>query len=191
MQPPFFDPNADPAVNFGSIGAIIGHEMGHGFDDQGANFDGSGRLRNRWTKDSAAHFKRHTDALVDQYAAFSPIDGLHVNGKQTSGENIGDLTGVSVAYRAYRLYLRDHHQGKAPVLDGTTGAQRFFLSWAQTWRYIATDNAMRYLLKNGYHSPAQYRVNGVVRNLDAWYDAFNVTPGQTLYLPPQDRVRLW
>ncbi|MEO8452351.1 MAG: M13 family metallopeptidase [Gemmatimonadota bacterium] len=191
LQPPFFDPLADRAVNFGSIGAIIGHEMGHGFDDQGANFDGQGRIRNWWTDYSRGRFKDRTDALVAQYSAFEPLEGLHVNGKQTVGENIGDLTGVSIAYHAYHLYLRDHLGGTAPVLDGFSGDQRFFLSWAQTWHYIATDQAMRSVVTNGYHSPGALRINGVVRNIDAWYEAFGVTPDQKLYLAPKDRVKLW
>ncbi len=191
LQPSFFDPNADPAVNFGSIGAIIGHEMGHGFDDQGAHFDGQGRIRNWWTDYSSKHFQERTAALIEQYSAFSPIEGLHVNGKQTLGESIGDLTGVSIAHRAYRLYLRDHHGGVAPVLDGFSGDQRYFLSWGQTWRYIATEDAITNILKYGYHPPAQCRVNGVVRNIDAWYDAFGVTSDQGLYLTPKARVRLW
>jgi len=191
LQPPFFDPNADPAVNFGSIGAIIGHEMGHGFDDQGAHFDGEGRMRNWWTEDSRIHFRDRTNALVSQYSAFAPIAGLHLNGQLTLGENIGDLTGVSLAYRAYQLYLRDHPSVRGIVLDGFTDGQRFFLSWGQTWRYIAPDSAIRYIIENGYHSPAPYRVNGVVRNIDAWYEAFGITQDQKLYLPPSERVRLW
>jgi endothelin-converting enzyme/putative endopeptidase len=191
LQPPFFDPHADPAVNFGSVGAVIGHEMGHGFDDQGAHFDGEGRIRDWWTEDSRRRFKERTDTLVGQYSAFAPIEGLHLNGKLTLGENIGDLTGVSLAYRAYQLYLRDHPKLKGIVRDGFTDDQRFFLSWAQTWRYIAPDSAIRYIIENGYHSPAPYRVNGVVRNIDAWYDAFGVTPNQKLYLPPSERVKLW
>jgi putative endopeptidase len=191
LQPPFFDPLADPAVNFGSIGAIIGHEMGHGYDDQGAHFDGEGRIRDWWTEDSRKHFKERTDALIGQYNAFSPIEGLPLNGRLTLGENIGDLTGVSLAYRAYQLYLRDHPDMKGIVRDGFTNDQRFFLSWGQTWRYIAPDSAIRYIIENGYHSPAPYRVNGVVRNIDAWYDAFGVTPNQKLYLPPSERVKLW
>lgn len=191
LQPPFFDPHADPAVNFGSIGAIIGHEMGHGFDDQGAHFDGEGRIRDWWTEESLKHFRDRTDALIGQYSAFSPIEGLHLNGKLTLGENIGDLTGVSLAYRAYQLYLHDHPNMKGIVRDGFTNDQRFFLSWGQTWRYIAPDSAIRYIVENGHHSPAPYRVNGVVRNIDAWYTAFGVTPDQKLYLPPSERVRLW
>lgn len=191
LQPPFFDPYADPAVNFGSIGAVIGHEMGHAFDDQGANFDGQGRMRNWWTKDSRNQFEERTAALVTQYNTYSPLEGVQVNGKQTIGENIGDLTGVSLAYRAYQLYLKEHHQDTAPVLDGFSGDQRFFLSWAQTWHYVATDGAFRYIVKSTHHSPAQFRVNGVVRNLGAWYTAFGVGPSQKLYLPTEERVRLW
>lgn len=191
LQPPFFDPKADPAVNFGSIGAIIGHEMGHGFDDQGAHFDGLGRIRDWWSETSQKRFMDRTNALVEQYSAFSPLPGLSLNGKRTLGENIGDLTGVSLAYRAYQLYQREHPESKGIVLDGFTDDQRFFLSWGQTWRYIAPESATRYIVEQGYHSPAPYRVNGVVRNLDAWYDAFGVTPGATLYLPPTHRVKLW
>ena len=131
LQPPFFDPHADPAVNFGSIGAIIGHEMGHGFDDQGAQFDSEGRIRDWWTKDSRKHFRERTDALIGQYNAFSPLEGRHLNGRLTLGENIGDLTGVSLAYRAYQLYLRDHPQMGKTIRDGFTNDQRFFLSSAQ------------------------------------------------------------
>jgi putative endopeptidase len=191
LQPPYFDPHADPAVNFGSIGAIIGHEMGHGFDDQGAHFDAEGRIREWWTESSRIHFRDRTDALIGQYNDYSPIKGLHLNGKLTLGENIGDLTGVSLAYRAYRLYLREHPQMKETVLDGFTNDQRFFLSWAQSWRYIAPDSAIRYIIENNYHSPAPYRVNGVMRNIDAWYDAFGVTQDQKLYLPPSERVKIW
>ena len=188
LQAPFFDPLADPAVNFGAIGAVIGHEMGHGFDDQGARFDSAGRLNNWWTEGSAERFKRRTDALVEQYNAVSPMEGIHLNGRQSLGENIGDLTGVTLSYRAYHLYLRDH--GGKPVLDGYTGDQRFFLSFGQQWRVIWTPEALR-AASQGYHPPSQYRVNGVVRNVDAWYDAFNVTSKEKLYLPPNERVRLW
>lgn len=191
LQPPFFDANADPAVNFGSIGAIIGHEMGHGFDDQGSRFDSQGRLRNWWTAASERRFEERTNALVGQYDSYSPYPGLHLNGKTTLAENIGDLTGVSLAYRAYRLYLNDHPSMRNKIRDGFTDDQRYFLSWGQTWRYLAPESAIRYIVQNGYHSPAPYRVNGVVRNVDAWYKAFSVTPGQKLYLPPAERVRLW
>ena len=189
LQAPFFDPMADPAVNFGAICAVIGHEMGHGFDDQGARFDSEGRLNNWWTGDSALRFKHRTDALVEQYNAVSPLEGVHLNGKQSLGENIGDLTGVTISYRAYHLYLRDH--GALPaVLDGYTGDQRFFLSFGQQWRVIWTPEALR-AASQGYHPPSQYRVNGVVRNIDAWYDAFEVTSAAKLYLPSSERVRLW
>jgi putative endopeptidase len=191
LQPPFFDACADPAVNFGSIGAIIGHEMGHGFDDQGALFDGAGRIRNWWTEESRQHFKDRTDALVGQYNMFSPIEGLYLNGRQALGENIGDLTGVSLSHHAYQLYLRDHPDLKNTIRDGFTNDQRFFLSWGQTWRYIAPESVIRQIVANGYHSPAPYRVNGVVRNIDAWYEAFGVTPGHKLYLPPSERVKVW
>lgn len=191
LQAPFFDPDADPAVNFGSIGAVIGHEMGHGFDDQGANFDGQGRMRSWWTPESKERFQARTQALVAQYNAFAPLPGLFVNGKQTLGENIGDLTGVSLAYRAYQLYKKERLNGVAPVLDGFTGDQRFFLAWAQTWHYVSTDDAMRSIVKGGYHPPAQFRVNGPVRNIDAWYTAFVITPDHKLYLPPEERVKLW
>ena len=191
LQPPFFDAHADPAVNFGSIAAIIGHEMGHGFDDQGAIFDAHGNIRDWWTGFSRTHFEERTNTLVQQYNAFSPFEGVHVNGRLTLGENIGDLTGVVLAHRAYELYLRDHHDGKAPVLNGYSGDQRFFLSWAQTWQYVAPDSAIRYIVMNGYHAPAMYRVNGVVRNIDAWYEAFGVTTSDKLYLPPDARVKLW
>jgi len=189
LQAPFFDPLADPAVNFGAIGAVIGHEMGHGFDDQGARFDSEGRLNNWWTEDSAERFKHRTDALVEQYNAVSPLQGVHLNGEQSLGENIGDLTGVTISYRAYHLYLRDHG-GQPRVLDGYTGDQRFFLSFGQQWRVIWTVEALR-AASQGYHPPSQYRVNGVVRNVDAWYDAFDVTGAAKLYLPSSERVRLW
>ncbi|HEY6620659.1 MAG TPA: M13 family metallopeptidase [Steroidobacteraceae bacterium] len=189
LQAPFFDPLADPAVNFGAIGAVIGHEMGHGFDDQGARFDSEGRLNNWWTADSAERFKRRTDALVEQYNAVSPLVGVHLNGKQSLGENIGDLTGVTISYRAYHLYLREHG-GQPQVLDGYTGDQRFFLSFGQQWRVVWTPEALR-AASQGYHPPSQYRVNGVVRNVDAWYDAFDVTSAAKLYLPSSERVRLW
>ena len=191
LQPPFFDANADPAVNFGSIGAIIGHEMGHGFDDQGSHFDSKGILRDWWSDKSAQGFKDRTNALVGQYDAYTPYPGLHLKGKLTLGENIGDLSGVSIAYRAYRLYLDDHPDQKDKARDGFTDDQRYFLSWGQTWRYLAPESAIRYIVQNGYHSPAPYRVNGVVRNIDAWYKAFNVTSDKKLYLPPSERVKLW
>ena len=191
LQAPFFDPDADPAVNFGGIGAVIGHEIGHGFDDQGSQSDGEGVLRNWWTEASREQFDALTDRIVQQYGGFSPVEGMHVDGELTLGENIGDIGGLSMAYRAYQLYLADHGMEEAPVLDGFTGDQRFFLSWAQVWRGIQLEDAARNQLLSDPHSPNQYRANGVVRNMDAWYDAFGVTPDDALYLPPEDRVSIW
>jgi putative endopeptidase len=191
LQPPFFDPHADPAVNFGAIGGVIGHEMGHGFDDQGSRSDADGVLRNWWTDESRQQFEQRTEVLVAQYEAFEPLPGMNINGRLSLGENIGDLGGLSIAYHAYQLYLQDHHDGQAPVLDGTTGDQRFFMAWSQVWRTIETEESLRARLIRGPHSPARYRVNGVVRNIDAWYDAFDVKPEHELYLAPEDRVSIW
>lgn len=191
LQAPFFDPHADMAVNFGAIGGVIGHEMGHGFDDQGSRSDGSGVLRNWWTDFARESFEERTDALVAQYNEFSPIEGLNVNGAVSLGENIGDLGGLSISHHAYQLYLNDHHGGEAPVLDGFTGDQRFFMAWSQVWRVLWTEERLRRQLVTGPHSPGQYRANGVVRNMDAWYDAFGVGPEHDLYLPPEQRVSIW
>ncbi len=190
LQPPFFDPNADPAVNFGGIGAVIGHEIGHGFDDQGSQSDGDGVLRNWWTEASRAQFDARTDQIVAQYGAFSPIEGMNVDGELTLGENIGDIGGLSMAYRAYQMYLDDNGEA-APAMTGFTGDQRFFMSWAQVWRVIQLDDAARSQLLSDPHSPGQYRANGVVRNMDAWYEAFGVTEDNDLYLPPEERVSIW
>ncbi len=190
LQQPFFGLTADPAVNYGGIGAVIGHEMGHGFDDQGSKSDGTGMLRNWWTDADRAAFEKLTGALVKQYDQFCPLDDGEtcVNGKLTLGENIGDLGGLSVAYRAYHMSL----DGKeAPVIDGLTGDQRFFLAWAQVWRSQQRDDAARQRLRTDPHSPEEYRVNGVVRNFDEWYKAFNVTSDDALYLPPEQRIRIW
>ncbi len=191
LQPPFFDPNADPAVNFGAIGAVIGHEMGHNFDDQGSQFDETGSQRNWWTEETRKSFNQRTDLLIKQYDGYSSVVGMHVNGKQTLGENIGDLTGVIIAHAAYLRYLKEHCSSEAPELDGFTGEQRFFLAWAQAWRCLYTPDAARNEILQGYHSPAEFRVNGVLKNVDAWYSAFDVQPGQALYLKPADRVVLW
>jgi endothelin-converting enzyme/putative endopeptidase len=188
LQPPFFDPNADPAVNYGAIGAVIGHEIGHGFDDQGRRFDEQGRIRDWWTPDADARFSERTTRLGAQYDTYEPIPGMHVNGQLTMGENIGDLGGVQMAYAAYRRHLGT---SEAPVLDGMTGDQRFFLAWAQAWRSLMREDRLRSLLVTDPHSPPEYRVNGVVRNVDAWYAAFGVTPQNALYLPPEERVRIW
>ncbi|WP_157676732.1 M13 family metallopeptidase [Chryseobacterium sp. T16E-39] len=190
LQPPFFDPSVDPAVNFGAIGAIIGHELGHCFDDEGSKFDGQGNMRDWWTSQTRKQFDGRTRLLVEQYDAFSPLEGVHVNGKQTLGENIGDLTGAEVAYAAYQLYRKDH-PGKQPVLDGFTDDQRYFLSFAQVNRTLYTPEAYRMNISRDYHAPAEYRVNGVVRNIDAWYKAFNIQQEDKLYLSPERRVRIW
>jgi putative endopeptidase len=191
LQPPFFDPNADAAVNFGAIGGVIGHEMGHGFDDQGSRSDAHGVLRNWWTDASREQFEARASQLAAQYSQFEPLPGMNVNGRLALGENIGDLGGLSIAHHAYQLYLADHHDGQSPVLDGFTGDQRFFMAWAQVWRTIETEESLRARLITGPHSPARYRVNGVVRNIDAWYEAFQIGPDHALYLPPEQRVRIW
>ncbi len=188
LQAPFFDAAADPAVNYGGIGAVIGHEMGHGFDDQGRKTDGNGEQRDWWTEEDGKAFKTRADVLVGQYAGFEPLPDLHVNGELTLGENIGDLTGITMAYAAYKKSLN----GKAaPVIDGMTGDQRFFLSYGQIWQVKTRDEALRNRVKTDPHSPGEYRANGIVRNFDAWYEAFNIQPGDALYLPPEKRVKIW
>ena len=189
LQPPFFDPAADPAVNYGAIGAIIGHEMGHGFDDQGRKFDASGHLRDWWSKETADAYTAHAQKLVAQYNAYEPIPGAKINGQLTLGENLGDLGGIEAAYQAYRRYVAQH--GEPPVIDGYTGDQRFFLAYAEAWRQKRREGATRQQLLSDPHSPAYFRVNGIVRNVDAWYAAFDVKPGDKLYLPPEERVHVW
>lgn len=188
LQPPFFDVNADPAVNYGAIGGVIGHEMGHGFDDQGSKSDWQGIQRNWWTDEDRARFDTRTRALVAQYNQFCPLEGYCVNGQLGLGENIGDLGGLSMAYTAYQMSLNGQ---PAPVLDGLTGDQRFFLAWAQIWKSKYRDEAMINQVKVGPHSPPQFRINGPLRNLDEWYKAFNVQPDDALYLKPEERVRIW
>lgn len=188
LQPPFFDLHADPAVNYGGIGAVIGHEIGHGFDDQGSKSDGDGVLRNWWTEDDLAGFKARTDALVAQYDAYEPLPGEFVNGRLTLGENIGDLGGLTIAYEAYKLSLGGK---EAPVIDGFTGDQRFFMAWAQVWRRLYRNAALSNRLKTDPHSPSEHRTNGIVRNIDAWYAAFDVKEGDAMYLPPEERVSIW
>ncbi|PZN29695.1 MAG: peptidase M13 [Proteobacteria bacterium] len=188
LQPPFFDPHADDAVNYGAIGGVIGHEMGHGFDDQGAKSDARGVLRTWWQPQDEEAFRKLVDALVEQYGKYEALPGLYLNGRLTAGENIGDLGGLTVAYEAYRMSLA----GQAPAtIDGFTGDQRFFLSWAQVWRELKREETLRTQVMSRPHSPAPFRVNGVVRNIDAWYEAFDVQPGDALYLPPEQRVRIW
>lgn len=188
LQAPFFDPNADAAVNYGAIGGVIGHEMGHGYDDQGAKSDENGVLRTWWKKEDEDRFGVKVKALAAQYSQFEPLPGVKVNGDFTSGENIGDLGGVAVGLYAYKLSLG----GKtAPVIDGYTPEQRFFLGWCQVWRSNIRDAALRQQVTSDVHSPAEYRCNGTVRNVDEWYKAFDVKPGDKLYLKPEDRVRIW
>jgi putative endopeptidase len=188
LQPPFFDPNADAAVNYGAIGAVIGHEIGHGFDDQGREFDGAGRVRNWWTKETNARFVEATQRLGALYATHCPLEGACVNGELTMGENIGDLGGLEMAYTAYKLSLKGQ---EAPVLDGFTGDQRFFLAFAQAWRGKARDDALRAQMLTDPHSPREARGSFPERNMDAWYAAFDVKPGDKLYLDPKDRVKIW
>jgi putative endopeptidase len=188
LQPPFFDPHADAAVNYGAVGGVIGHEMGHGFDDQGSKSDARGVLHTWWLPQDTEAFHARVDHLAAQYDTYSALPGLNINGRLTLGENIGDLGGLSVANDAYHRALR----GKAaPVLAGLSGDQRFFLSWAQVWREKQHDEDLRSQVTSDPHSPANFRINGVVRNVDAWYTAFDVRPAEKLYLPPQERVRIW
>ena len=187
LQPPFFDPNADPAVNYGGIGAVIGHEMSHQFDDQGSKYDLHGNLVDWWTPADAANFKSRLDKLGAQFDAYEPLPGFHVQGKLTMGENVADLAGLTVAHDAYLASLG----GKAPpVIDGTTGDQRFYFGWAQVWRRNYREPNLRQRLLTDPHSPSEQRA-AIVRNLDPWYPAFNVLPGQKLYLTPEQRVRIW
>ena len=188
LQPPYFDMEAEDAVNYGGIGAVIGHEIGHGFDDQGATFDGDGVLRNWWTPKDLSEFKKRTNALVAQYNSFKVFPDLTVNGTFTLGENIGDLGGLSIAMKAYKASL----EGKpAPVMDGFTGEQRVLIGWAQAWLNKANDQSLRNQVGTDPHSPATFRVNGVVRNIPEFYEAFRVKPGDPLYLAPKDRVKIW
>jgi putative endopeptidase len=187
LAPPFFDPNADPAVNYGAIGGVIGHEISHGFDDTGALFDARGNLANWWTPQDMSHFEAQGKALVAQYSAYRPFPDLAVNGELTLGENIADLAGLAVAYDAYHLSLGGD---PAPVIDGYTADQRLFLGWAQNYRSKAREPSLRRSLLTDVHSPGEYRAD-TVRNIDAWYRAFDVKPGEKLYLAPEQRVRVW
>ena len=188
LAPPFFDPKADAAVNYGSIGAIIGHEIMHGFDDQGRKIDETGAVRDWWTKADAERFKKLTNALGKQYSSYEAAPGVFINGDFTMGENIGDMSGLEVAYEAYKISL----SGKpAPVIDGLTGDQRFFLAFAQAWRGEQRDDAIKTQVASDPHSPRRFRVIGPLRNLDAWYDAFKIEPGSKFYIAPEQRVRIW
>jgi len=188
LQPPFFDMSAEDAVNYGAIGAVIGHEIGHGFDDMGSTFDGDGVMRNWWTDSDRAEFEKRTSALVAQYNGFKVFDDLNVNGEFTLGENIGDLGGLSIAMKAYKMSLG----GKpAPVLDGFTGEQRVLIGWAQSWLNKSREEALRQQVGTDPHSPAKFRVNGTVSNIPEFYEAFDVKEGDALYLPPEERVKIW
>jgi putative endopeptidase len=187
LEAPFFDPKADAASNYGSIGAVIGHEISHSFDNTGAEFDAQGRLANWWTDADQKHFKDAGQRLVEQFNAYEPLPGLHINGQQTLGENIADLSGVTIAYAAYKESLHGKH---APVIDGLDGDQRFFLAFAQSWRSKTRDAAMRAQVIGDGHAPGEFRAQ-TVRNLDPWYDAFKAKPGQKLYLDPKQRVKIW
>jgi putative endopeptidase len=188
FQFPFFDPNADPAVNYGAIGVVIGHEITHGFDDEGRHTDSAGLLRDWWTAEDAQKFKVQAERLSQQYSAFEPLPGVHVNGALTLGEDLADTGGMALSLDAYNRSLGG---AAAPVLDGTTGDQRFFLSCAQIWAGKTREESIRLQLTNNPHPPGEQRVNGEVRNLDEWYAAFDVKPGDKLYIAPEDRVRIW
>lgn len=188
LQAPMFNPEADPAVNYGAIGAVIGHEITHGFDDQGRRFDSEGELRDWWTSEDSVRFTAEAAKLADQYAGYEGAPGMRINGKLTLGENIGDQGGVLLAYDAYKASLN----GKtAPILDGYTGEQRFFMAWAQGWQKKVREDAAKMALASDPHSPARWRVDGTLRNIDPWYTAFGVTPGSKLYIDPAQRVRVW
>ena len=188
LQPPNFDPAADPAANYGAIGATIGHEMSHAFDDQGRKSDGTGMQRDWWTPADTERYVRESDKLVAQFNGYEPLQGNRINGTLTLGENIADLAGLRIAYDAYKLSLGGK---EAPVIDGITGDQRFFIAFAASWKEICRPQTVRNRLLSDVHSPPMFRVNGIVRNMDEWYTAFNVQPGDSLYLKPDDRVRVW
>jgi putative endopeptidase len=190
LQFPFFDANRDDAANYGAIGAVIGHEIGHGFDDQGSKYDGDGRLQDWWTETDRSAFEKRTGSLIEQYNALAPaqVPDRHVNGALTIGENIGDLGGLGIAWRAYRISLAGE---EPPVIDGLTGAQRFFLSWAQAWQQKGRDEEVIRLLAIDPHSPNEFRCNQIVRNIDAFYDTFEVSESDKLWLDPAERVTIW
>ncbi|MCL1122952.1 M13 family metallopeptidase [Shewanella surugensis] len=188
LQPPFFDMQADDAVNYGGIGAVIGHEMGHGFDDQGAKFDGKGNMTDWWTEQDLEKFTEKGEALIAQYDGYSIFEGLNVNGKLTLGENIGDLSGLTIAYRAYKKSLKGQ---QAPVIDGLTGDQRFFIGFAQVWRSKIKEETMRNLAATDPHSPAEFRCLGALSNMPAFYRTFGVKPDDAMYIPPGNRVKIW
>ncbi|KAA3639315.1 MAG: M13 family peptidase [Proteobacteria bacterium] len=186
LQPPFFNLEADEAVNYGGIGAVIGHEMGHGFDDQGSKYDGDGNLKNWWTEEDRQRFDERTAQLIKQYDAFTVLDGVPVKGEFTQGENIGDLSGMAIAYKAFKNNYTDDL-----TIDGYTPDQRFFLGWAQVWMRKYRDEELLKRIETDPHSPSEFRTNGILRNLPEFYEAFDVKPGDGMYLPPEDRVKIW
>lgn len=188
LQPPFFNMPADDAVNYGAIGGVIGHEIGHGFDDSGSRYNGDGALENWWTEEDSEKFAQKTFALIEQFNQYEPVAGTRVNGAFTLGENIGDLSGVSIAYKAYKMSLNGE---EAPVIDNLTGDQRFFIGWAQAFQSKTRDEALVTQIRTDPHAPDRYRVNGIVYNVDAFYDAFDVTPEHELYIAPENRVKIW
>jgi predicted metalloendopeptidase len=188
LQPPFFNMEADDAVNYGAIGSVIGHELTHGFDDQGRKSDGDGNLRNWWTDEDRKKFDERAQRMVEQYDLYSPIDTLHINGRLTLGENIADLGGVTIAYYAYQNSL---HGKKAPVIDKFSGNQRFFIGWAQIWRRKYKDDELRKRLLTDPHSPSEYRVNGILSNMPEFYKAFNVHEQDKMFRPEAKRVQIW
>ncbi len=188
LQPPFFQLNADDAINYGAVGGVIGHEISHGFDDSGSQYDGDGNLRSWWTEEDRAKFEERTKALVGQFNAIESLPGMHINGELTLGENIGDLSGVAIAYKAYIASL---HGKEPPVIDGFTGPQRFFIGYAMSRKGKYTEESEAARLASDPHSPLKYRVNGIYRNLDAFHEAFDTKPGDGMYLAPEDRVRIW
>jgi predicted metalloendopeptidase len=188
LQAPFFNLGADEATNYGAIGAVIGHEISHGFDDQGSKYDGNGALSDWWTQEDRKNFDERTHALIEQYGRYEPVSGIKINGELTIGENIADLAGLAIAYKAYHLSLGDHG---APVIDGLTGDQRFFMGWAQVWRSKYREQRLVQLLKTDPHSPGEFRCNGVVVNLPGYYEAFDVKKGDKMYVSPDSRIKLW
>lgn len=189
LQPPFFNPQADAAINFGGIGAVIGHEMTHGFDDSGAQFDAEGNLVDWWTKEDKTNFEKATKALAAQYDQYEPVKGTKVNGTFTNGENIADLGGVNIAFDALQLYLKD--KGNPGEISGYNQDQRFFLSWATVWRTLSSEKYMLNQVKTDPHSPGYFRSFGPLVNTDAWYKAFDIKAGDKLYKSPEQRVKIW
>ncbi|MFL6583442.1 MAG: M13-type metalloendopeptidase, partial [Chthoniobacterales bacterium] len=187
LEAPYFDPKADIAANYGAIGATIGHEISHSFDNLGSEFSSTGKLENWWTREDGAHFKEASKRLTDEFSAYEPLPGVHINGEQTLGENIADVAGLAAAYDAYKIALGEK---PLPVLEGLSGHQRFFLAFAQSWRKKVRDEALRQQIVTNEHAPDRERAQ-TVRNLDRWYDAYGVKPAEKLYLAPADRVRIW